>query len=132
MHNSQNSTNSVEELERKARSEFVAAVSRIVADRIPTHSYDIAGIAMQLGLSEQTFRRRIFAYSGKTPKQFVTDLQMQEAERLLIKYPDVKIKDIAFQCGFDETSPFSKAFKKWSGFSPEQFRKLKTTGNSTL
>ena len=36
-----------------------------------------------------------------------------------------KVKDVAFKCGFDETSPFSKAFKKWSGYGPLAFRKQK-------
>ena len=130
MHSPKNLTSHSDELE--THKEFLAAVMRIVEDRIPAHCYDIAGIAAQLGLSEQTFRRRIAACTGKTPKQLVTSLQMREAERLLLKYPDVKIKDIAFQCGFDETSPFSKAFKKWSGLCPEQFRKLKGADNGIL
>ncbi len=50
---------------------------------------------------------------------------MREAERLLSEYPDAKVKDVAFKCGFDETSPFSKAFKKWSGYGPLAFRKQK-------
>ena len=32
------------------------------------------------------------------------------------------IRDVALRCGFEETSFFSHAFKKWSGMSPMQFR----------
>lgn len=105
--------------------EFVDLVAKIVADAIPSHRYDVVGIAERLGLSEQTFRRRLYICTGYTPKQFITSIQMREAERLLSEYPDAKVKDVAFKCGFDETSPFSKAFKKWSGYGPLAFRKQK-------
>ena len=82
----------------RTRREFVDLVAKIVADAICT---------------------------GYTPKQFITSIQMREAERLLSEYPDAKVKDVAFKCGFDETSPFSKAFKKWSGYGPLAFRKQK-------
>ena len=97
----------------RTRREFVDLVAKIVADAIPSHRYDVVGIAERLRLSEQTFRRRF------------TSIQMREAERLLSEYPDAKVKDVAFKCGFDETSPFSKAFKKWSGYGPLAFRKQK-------
>ena len=32
------------------------------------------------------------------------------------------IRDVALSCGFEETSFFSHAFKKWSGMSPMHFR----------
>lgn len=85
----------------------------------------VSAIASRLNLGEQTFRRRLYVSTGYTPKQFITSIQMREAERLLSEYPDAKVKDVAFKCGFDETSPFSKAFKKWSGYGPLAFRKQK-------
>lgn len=42
----------------RTRREFVDLVAKIVADAIPSHRYDVVGIAERLGLSEQTFRRR--------------------------------------------------------------------------
>ena len=73
--------------------------------------------------------RRELAYlsSHATNRYFIPNwgIQMREAERLLSEYPDAKVKDVAFKCGFDETSPFSKAFKKWSGYGPLAFRKQK-------
>lgn len=83
----------------RTRREFVDLVAKIVADAIPSHRYDVVGIAERLGLSEQTFRRRLYICTGYTPKQFITSIQMREAERLLSEYPDAKVKDVAFKCG---------------------------------
>lgn len=74
----------------RTRKAFVDLVANIVADAIPSHRYDVVGIAERLGLSEQTFRRRLYICTGYTPKQFITSIQMREAERLLSEYPDAK------------------------------------------
>lgn len=52
----------------RTRKAFVDLVAKIVADAIPSHRYDVVGIAERLGLSEQTFRRRLYICTGYTPK----------------------------------------------------------------
>ena len=59
----------------RTRREFVDLVAKIVADAIPSHRYDVVGIAERLGLSEQTFRRRLYVSTGYTPKQFITSIE---------------------------------------------------------
>ena len=110
----------------RTRREFVDLVAKIVADAIPSHRYDVVGIAERLGLSEQTFRRRLYVSTGYTPKQFITSIQMREAERLLSEYPDAKVKDVAFKCGFDETSPFSKRIQEMERVRPVGIPQAKT------
>ena len=61
----------------RTRKAFVDLVAKIVADAIPSHRYDVVGIAERLGLSEQTFRRRLYICTGYTPKQFITSIQMR-------------------------------------------------------
>jgi AraC-like DNA-binding protein len=44
--------------------------------------------------------------------------------------PDAAIKDIAWRVGFSEPSAFHRAFKRWTGMTPAQFRAGRTERSS--
>jgi AraC-like DNA-binding protein len=65
------------------------------------------------------FRR----YAHQSPYQFLMRLKMNlAAERL--QNPEMLIKQVAAQLGFNDPFHFSRAFKKIYGLSPEEFRRL--------
>jgi AraC family transcriptional regulator, transcriptional activator of pobA len=44
-----------------------------------------------------------------------------EAKRLL-RYSDLPVTEIAYRLNFEDPSYFSRFFKKYTGFSPSEFR----------
>ncbi|WP_299755990.1 helix-turn-helix domain-containing protein [uncultured Pontibacter sp.] len=62
---------------------------------------------------------------GKTASQLIHDRVMVEAQRLLL-HSTMSIKEIAYKLHFDDNSYFSRFFKKHSGKTPEQFRKVES------
>lgn len=65
------------------------------------------------------FRR----YAHQTPYQFLMRLKMNlAAERL--QNPELLVKQVAAQLGFNDPFHFSRSFKKVFGLSPEEFRRL--------
>jgi AraC-like DNA-binding protein len=65
------------------------------------------------------FRR----YAHQSPYQFLMRLKMNlAAERL--QNPEVLVKQVAAQLGFNDPFHFSRAFKKVFGLSPDEFRRL--------
>jgi len=78
-------------------------------------------------LSVSALERRFKKYLGKTPKQFINEVRLENARRMLIetKRP---IVDIAFKCGFTEHSYFSKQFKGLFGILPSQLRRQHEDG----
>lgn len=86
-------------------------VVRLIIASMPARRHGVAEIASSLSLGEQTFRRRIFAATGLSPKDFITSVQMREAARLLIDCQDIRIRDVGCRCGFDDASAFTNAFK---------------------
>ncbi|MDD6019754.1 MAG: helix-turn-helix domain-containing protein [bacterium] len=102
--------------------QFVLHLVHLVKTSMPTREHSVTALALRLGLGEQTFRRRVHRATGKSPKQLILAIQMHEASRLLLEDPHIMIRDVALSCGFEETSFFSHAFKKWSGMSPMHFR----------
>lgn len=78
-------------------------------------------IAQELGLSSRTVRRKL-SLEGSHYKQLLMTLRENEAKRLL-KETTWSVEKIAEHLGYSETSGFNHAFKKWTGLSPNQFRK---------
>lgn len=56
-----------------------------------------------------------------TWKQLVERTRRTLVERHL-KVPGTTVTQLAFLLGFSDVSSFSRAFKKWYGVSPSQFR----------
>lgn len=77
-------------------------------------------IAQQLGLSLRTLQRKL----GELETNFQTlyDQTRQELCLQLIQRGQLSFGEIAFQLGFSNQSAFQKAFKRWMGMAPSQYR----------
>ncbi len=80
-----------------------------------------AAIARDMGMSERTLYRRL-AKEGLTFRDVVGRAQSALAQEML-RESDVSIAEVAFLTGFSEQSTFSRAFKRWVGQAPAQFRR---------
>ena len=76
--------------------------------------------ASELGFSERSFRRRLFE-EGCTYSQLAESVRFELAQELL-KDEARSVKEIAAELGFSELSAFHRAFKRWTGQTPTEFR----------
>lgn len=82
---------------------------------------DLAGIAgMSASHYSAIFREKV----QSSPINFFTFLKIQEACRLL-ENTQLRIKDVAYQIGFNDPYHFSRVFANVMGISPRNFRKLR-------
>jgi AraC-like DNA-binding protein len=58
---------------------------------------------------------------GYSYQTLVDESRRQLAERLL-RQTDFSLVEIAFMTGFSEQSAFARAFKRWAGQTPRNFR----------
>ena len=77
-------------------------------------------VAKQLNMSVRTLRRRM-NNEGTNYQQFKDHIRLEAAQTYL-KRPGLKINAVAALMGFDEPSAFHRAFKKWSGKTPGEYR----------
>ncbi|MBS7262291.1 MAG: helix-turn-helix domain-containing protein [Eubacteriales bacterium] len=62
-------------------------------------------------------------YFGVSPLQYVSQVRIEEAKQML-RVSDLSIKEIAVRTGFYDLYHFSKRFKKMTGYSPTDYRRL--------
>ena len=72
-------------------------------------------------LSISALERRFKKFLGKTPKQFINEVRLENARRLLIE-TNIAIANIANDTGFADHSYFSRQFQKLFEQSPSAFR----------
>lgn len=79
----------------------------------------IAGSAM---ISESECLRCFHKSIGMPPGRYLKQLRLQRAAELLLS-SEKKIGDIGAECGFFDTSYFTKAFREMKGCTPGEYRK---------
>ena len=124
----------MERLREKADDVEVAAnkllkdASDLIRDALPGGIPFAAEISRHLGLSTRTLSRRL-SEKGYTYRQLVQNTQQAISTELLSNTSET-VSEIAFQTGFSEQSAFNRAFKRWTGQSPLEFRK--SSGSSSF
>lgn len=78
--------------------------------------------ARKLGVSAKTLNNIVHSILHKPAKRFIDEIVIVQIKRLIIN-SDLSIKEIAYRAGFQEPSNLFKYFKKYTGQTPEEFRK---------
>lgn len=97
-------------------------IARALSEGLPK----MADIARRLGMSVRSFHRRL-AEHGVT-FQTLTEETRREIASGMLRDETYSLSEIAFMAGFSEQSAFTRAFKRWTGQTPAQFRKSPSNG----
>lgn len=89
----------------------------------------IEQLARQIGVSRSYLYKAFLNCSGKSVQQYLQDLRLEEACRLLADTRRA-ITDIAYSCGFPDSPSFCRIFRKVYGTTPLQFRQRMAKGSS--
>lgn len=104
------------------RAESVTERARAVAARELAHGNPNAvHVATELGMSVRTLGRKL-AEEGTTFKDVLDDLR----RRLALQYVagrDLRLAEVALLLGFSETAVFHRAFRRWTGQTPLEYRR---------
>ena len=78
-------------------------------------------VAEMLNLSERTLKRQL-AQEGTTFSDILEDMRRQEAIHLLLNSSE-SLERIAEALGYSDVANFNRAFKRWTGTTPGQYRR---------
>jgi len=85
-------------------------------------SIKLRELADLIPMSEGQFCRFFKSMTGQTPVDYMNSYRVRQAAELL-RQPDQKISDIAFDVGFGHISYFVRVFRKIMNCTPSEYRK---------
>jgi AraC-type DNA-binding domain-containing proteins len=89
---------------------------KLAAETQLTEQHDVQSIADRLALTSSTLYAIVKEYAGVSPKEWITNRLMLEAQRKL-QYSNTSVKELAYELGFNDPRYFSRLFKKSTGKS---------------
>jgi AraC-like DNA-binding protein len=110
----------VEFLARMDRANVPAQVRAKLIELLPSGDCSKTKVATALFMSVRTLHNRL-AQADTNYQQLLDDTRRELAEQYM-KQPSISISEVGYILGFSDCSNFSRAFQRWTGKSPSQFR----------
>ncbi|MFL6229042.1 MAG: AraC family transcriptional regulator [Pyrinomonadaceae bacterium] len=96
-------------------------VRRLLAEGLGAAVPSLTSVARQLGLSPRTLQRKLNE-EGTSWKDLLDEVRRNLSERYLREH-EMAICEVAYLLGFSESSAFHRAFRRWTGSTPSEFRR---------
>jgi len=103
------------------RQGLLSAMQQVIIDLLPNGYPLITSTAARIGISVRTMQRRL-AEAGVKYSEFIDRVRFEQACRDL-KNPQIPLGRVSVRLGYRDPSSFSRAFARWAGMSPRQYRK---------
>ncbi len=95
-----------------------SSVRKLVMEGMTGHKVGIEEVAKKMHVSRRTLHRQLAA-EGITYKKLVDDLRRRTALQHL-ENRRLGVDEIAFLLGFSDSAAFYRAFKRWTGRTPQE------------
>ena len=100
---------------------MVDQVRSIIASEFRGGDPSLEHVAEQLAMTPRTLQRKLHEI-GTSHNELLDQMRRQLAMRYL-REREMAICEVAYLLGFSESSSFHRAFKRWTGVTPKEFRK---------
>ena len=107
--------------EAAASQELIDAIRSYITANFNT-DLTLEAIACRFGFTPSYVIKIFRKHVGQTPIQYLIDLRMAEAKRLLIANSELDIKQIGEMVGYADPHYFSRIFKRVAGITPTAYR----------
>jgi AraC-like DNA-binding protein len=111
----------------EAGASTTARVRAVLLEELPGGLAPMEEIARRLALSKRTLQRRIEA-EGTSYQQIVNETRKSLAQHYL-ENTALPIAEVSCLLGFEEANSFYRAFKAWTGATPDQARRVPLAGH---
>ncbi|WP_194775689.1 hybrid sensor histidine kinase/response regulator transcription factor [Pararhodonellum marinum] len=103
---------------------FVIKVRNTIESHLEDPDFDVEKLCRFLALSHSQVHRKLSALTGLSATHFIRYLRLVKAKEMIIN-SGYSISAIAYDCGFNDPSYFSRVFKQEFGVSPQVWREQK-------
>lgn len=110
---------------------FLQTVTDLIYSAIADPNLSIFFLGEEMAMSPSQLNRKMNGITGYSTISYVLKVKLHKARRMLAETSS-KIADVSEACGFQDSSYFSRAFKKEFGFTPSQIQRRPEVKNDTL
>jgi AraC-like DNA-binding protein len=103
------------------KQDLVHDVRELIVDKLAKGTAQFDEVARELNMSSKTLERRL-AESGKTFSRLLDDIRCRLAKQYLSETA-FRLDQISYLVGYSESAAFVRAFRRWTGTTPIQYRR---------
>lgn len=108
--------------------QLVDKATSYVEKNISNGDISVETMSTALNMSRVHLYKRLTAITGQTPSEFIRDIRLRHAERLL-RLSQLSVSEVSYKVGINNPRYFSKYFKDKYGMLPSQYKSQEITDN---
>lgn len=112
----------IKHLEEIYQNDVVFRVESLIREGLAIGEFSRSDIAIKLGMSERRLQQRL-----EERDTSFSDILLRIRKTLAMQYireDKMRINQIAYALGFTNGSNFTRSFKSWTGYTPNEFKEL--------
>ncbi|MDE5814071.1 MAG: helix-turn-helix domain-containing protein [Muribaculaceae bacterium] len=90
---------------------------------------NVEKLASEVGVSRAHLHRKMKDLIGLTPSDYIRNIRLKRACELLKRH-DIEVTQVAYKIGFTSQPHFSSHFKRYTGFTPSEYREKCLAGSA--
>ncbi|KPJ91618.1 MAG: hypothetical protein AMJ53_11265 [Gammaproteobacteria bacterium SG8_11] len=102
--------------------DFAASLRHVLKNYIGKQHPNLEIASEIIGIHPRTIQRRL-AQSGVSYQEVIDQARFESAAEL-IRNTNLKLTDIAFELGYSDAGHFTRAFRRWAGMTPREYRRF--------
>lgn len=106
---------------------FLASIREHIRARLGRGGLTMANLAGELDVSVEALRRSLKAHD--VAFQDLVRGARRDLALHYVKHSDMRLTEVALALGYSEQSAFSRAFRHWTGMSPQRYRNMVLRGH---
>ena len=110
----------IDYIEKLQRDDIVSRTKSAISEYLPSGNIDSEVVAGKLNISIRSLQRKLAAEETTYRKLF--DAVRQELAESYVTDGNFSLTEISYLLGFSSQAAFSRAFKRWTGVTPREFR----------
>ena len=114
--------------EDSANAEFLRLATDLIYREMKNPDFTPTMLSEELSISMSQLNKKLNAITGYPTSTYILQVKLSNAKKLLSNESKT-IGEIAAECGIYDVNYFSRVFKRHTGFTPTQFRRLPQTNN---
>jgi AraC-like DNA-binding protein len=103
------------------RGGFADEVRALLFEALNGGDASLEAVSQHLGTSPRTLQRKL-KEEGTTHQDLLDEIRRDLSKRYLVE-PQMAICEVAYLLGFSEPSAFHRAFRRWTGITPREYRR---------